>query len=151
MIIITKVSFKSHLLCLIKQCKLNNMNTKETIYNQHAENVEWTSKLNFYKDEVAIMKGRLEEITSKNNDKDFLAKVEHFQNQFIIQRNNIDEISHAVKMNEEALQKEVNSNPVAVDHRKMENHAKEKDLVDSFEKNFNELRTEFKTFAAKWM
>lgn len=127
------------------------MNTKETIYNQHAENVEWTSKLNFYNDEVSIMKGRLEEITSKNNDKEVLAKVEHFQNQFIIQKNNIDEIKHAVKMNEEALQKEVNSNSNSVDHRKAEYHAKEKDLVESFEKNFNELRTEFKTFAAKWM
>ena len=127
------------------------MNSKESIYNQHAENAEWTSNLNFYKDEVAIMRSRLEEITSKTNTKDVLAKVEHFQNQFIIQKNNIDEIAHAVKMNEEALQKEVNSNPFAVDHRKTEYHAKEKDLVDSFEKNFNELRTEFKTFAAKWM
>ena len=72
------------------------MNSKDTIYNQHAENAEWTSKLNFYKDEVAIMRSRLEEITSKNNDKDVLAKVEHFQNQFIIQKNNNDEIAHAV-------------------------------------------------------
>lgn len=127
------------------------MSTKETIYSQHAENVEWTSKLNFYNDEISIMKGRLEEITSKNNDKEVMAKVEHFQNQFIIQKNNIDEIKHAVKMNEESLQKEVNANPTAVDHRKSEYHAKEKDLVDSFEKNFNEIRNEFKTFAAKWM
>ena len=36
-----------------------------------------------------------------------------------------------------------------VDHRKVVYHAKEKDAVDSFEKNFNEIRTEFKVFAAK--
>jgi hypothetical protein len=38
-----------------------------------------------------------------------------------------------------------------VDHREMPSHSAEKESMDAFEKNFNELRTEFKTFAAKWM
>ncbi|HLP56176.1 MAG TPA: hypothetical protein VK151_14160 [Fluviicola sp.] len=127
------------------------MNQKESIYKQHEENTEWISKLNFYKDEIEILKGRLEEITSKNNAKEVLMQVEYFQNQWIIQRNNIDEISHQVRANEAALIDEINSNPVAVDRRKMEYHAQEQDLVDSFEKNFNNIRKEFNTFSAKWM
>lgn len=127
------------------------MKEQEKIYSQHAENTEWTSKLSFYKDEIAVLKGRLEEVTTKNNSPEVLAQVEHFQNQLIIQRNNVDEILHAVKMNEESLMKEINTNPTAVDHRKVEYHAKEKDLVESFEKVFNELRAEFNSFAAKWM
>lgn len=127
------------------------MSTNESIYKQHEENTEWTNKLNFYKDEVLILKGRLEEIASKNSSNDALAEVERFQNQLIIQRNNIDEILHAVKENEAALIEEIKSNPVAVDHRKVEYHAQEQDLVDSFEKNFNDLREEFNVFASKWM
>jgi hypothetical protein len=127
------------------------MNQKESIYKQHEENTEWMSKLNFYKDEIEILKGRLEEITSKNNAQEVLSQVEHFQNQWIIQRNNIDEISHQVKANEASLLEEINSNPVAVDHRKVEYHAQEQELVNSFEKNFNDLRQEFNTFSAKWM
>jgi len=127
------------------------MKTTETIYKQHAENTEWANKLLFYKDEISILKNRLAEIASKNSGKEVLAQVEHFQNQFIIQRNTIDEIMHVIKINEEELQKEIDSNPVAVDHRKTIYHAKEKDLVESFEKNFNEIRTEFKLFLAKWM
>ncbi|MBI3238874.1 MAG: hypothetical protein HYZ43_08575 [Flavobacteriia bacterium] len=127
------------------------MNQKESIYKQHEENTEWMSKLNFYKDEIEILKGRLEEITGKNNAHEVLSQVEHFQNQWIIQRNNIDEISHQVKANEASLLEEINSNPVAVDHRKVEYHAQEQELVDSFEKNFNDLRQEFNTFSAKWM
>jgi predicted RNase H-like nuclease (RuvC/YqgF family) len=127
------------------------MESKASIYSQHGENTEWTNKLNFYKDEIKILTGRLEEITSKNSSTEVLAQVEHFQNQFIIQRNNIDEALHAVKMDEEELQEEVKSNPVAVDHRSVEYHAKEKEMVDSFEKNFNDLRDEFNEFAAKWM
>ena len=127
------------------------METKENIYKQHEENKEWTSKLDFYKDEVKIMTGRLEEVASKNNAKEVLAEVEHFQNQLIIQRNNIDEIMHAVKINEESLLADIKSNPTAADHRRTEYHATEKDLVDSFEKNFNDLRGEFKEFIAKWL
>lgn len=127
------------------------MNQKESIYKQHEENTEWISKLDFYKDEIEILRGRLEEITSKNNAQEVLSMVEHFQNQWIVQRNNIDEISHLVSANETALKAEINSNPVAVDHRKVEYHAQEQELVNSFEKNFNDLRQEFNTFAAKWM
>jgi len=127
------------------------MNTGEKIYSQHADHTEWLSKLKFYADEISIMKGRLEEIASKNSHQEVLTQVEHFQNQFIIQKNNIDEISHTIKLDESAIEKEVNKNPVAVDHRIMPSHSTEKESVDAFEKNFNELRTEFKTFAAKWM
>jgi hypothetical protein len=127
------------------------MNTGEKIYTQHADHTEWMNKLKFYTDEISIMKGRLEEIASKNSHQEVLAQVEHFQNQFIVQKNNIDEISHVIKLDEKVIEKEINKNPVAVDHREMPSHSAEKESMDSFEKNFNELRTEFKTFAAKWM
>ena len=127
------------------------MSNTESVYKQHEENTEWMNKLNFYKDEIRIMNGRLEEIASKNSSTDALSDVERFQNQLIIQRNNIDNISHEVKMNEEALIAEIKTNPTAVDHRKVENHNKEKDLVDSFEKNINNLRDDFNRFSAKWM
>lgn len=127
------------------------MNTKESIYAQHEENTNWMKKLDFYKDEINILRNRLEEIAAKNNSAEVLSKVEHFQNQFIIQRDNIDNIAHAVKMNEEELLNEINRNPVAVDHRKMAYHEKEQDLVETFEKNFNEIRGDFNRFTSKWM
>lgn len=127
------------------------MKTGEKLYTQHADHTEWISKLKFYVDEITVMKGRLGEIASKNNQSDVLAQVEHFQNQLIVQKNNIDELAHNIKIDENTLEKEVNKNPVAVDHREMPSHSNEKEAVDAFEKNFNELRAEFKTFAAKWM
>ncbi len=124
---------------------------QEKIFMQHAENTLWLNTLNFYKDDLIVLKKRLEELFSKNNNSEFLKLAEHFQNQFIIQRNNIDKIVNAVKMNENTLTKEVQNNPVAVDQRKTEYHEKEKDMVESFEKNFNELRKEFILFSSKWM
>jgi hypothetical protein len=127
------------------------MKTGEKIYTQHADHTDWLNKMKFYTDEITILKNRLGEIATKNNQKDVLAQVEHFQNQLIIQKNNIDEISHIIKVDEDVIQKEVEKNPVAIDHREMPTHKEEKNKVDAFEKNFNELRAEFKTFAAKWM
>lgn len=127
------------------------MKEQERIYAQHSENVEWSNKLKFYKDEIEVLRTRLGEIASKNNNQEVLKQVEHFQNQFIIQRDNIDKISHEVKMNEEQLIKEIKTNPVAVDRRKVEYHNTEKNLVEGFEKNMNAIRDEFKRFASQWM
>ena len=127
------------------------MKTGEKIYTQHADHTEWLNKMKFYNDEIVILKNRLAEIANKNNQKEVLAQVEHFQNQFIIQKNNIDEISHTIHVDEDIIEKEITKNEVAVDHREMPSHSGEKNTVETFEKNFNELRTEFKTFASKWM
>ena len=127
------------------------MTTKSFIYDQHLENQDWLKRLDFYKEEITILRERLEEVTSKNNAPDFLKYVEHFQNQLLIQRNHIDELAHQINANEHALISEIKDNPVAVDHRKVENHVAEADFMVFFEKNFATLRAEFNVFLAKWM
>ena len=127
------------------------MKTTDTIYTQHQENSEWMQKLFFYKDEIAIMKERIAEVAKKNSDKDTLAQVEHFQNQLIIQGNNIDMIKHDLGQNEKNLVKNVAANEVAADHRKVADHTSEREQVLSFEKHFNELRQELNKFLSKWM
>ncbi len=127
------------------------MTTKANIIDQHLENQDWLKRLDFYKEEINILKERLEEVTSKNNALEFLKDVEHYQNQFIVQRNNIDELAHSIKVNESGLVKEVNANPVAVDHRKVESHEAEADFITYFEKNFAGLRADYNKFLSKWM
>ena len=127
------------------------MSEKSFIYDQHQENQDWLKRLDFYKEEIQILRERLEELTRKNTDAEFLKSVEHFQNQFLIQRNHIDELSHDIRLNEGKLVHEILHNPVAVDHRKVENHDSEADFMGYFEKNFATIRAEFNQMAAKWM
>lgn len=127
------------------------MSEKEAVFKQHEENTEWSKNLDFYADEIKIFTKRLEEIASKNTVQQVRAEIEKFQNQFIVQKNNIDEIAHAVTINEDILMNEIKKNEFASDHRKVENHTKEKEMVESFEKNFKNLREEFNRFSAKWM
>jgi len=124
---------------------------KAFIYDQHQIHQDWLSRLQFYKEEIYILKERLQEITSKNSSKEALAKAEHYQNQFIVQRNNIDELVHSIKVHEDKIVQEIEKNPIAVDHRKVDNHIEEEDFMSYFEKNFSELRAEYNRFSAEWM
>lgn len=126
------------------------METKK-IYELHEEHKEWLNNLAFYKDEIKVMQNRISEVASKNSSPEVLKQIEHFQNQLIIQRNNIDELSHSIKDHENYLENRVNENPTAVDHRKVNDHPKMRDSYTSFDKVFNELRKELNAFLAKWM
>ncbi|MGZ3862176.1 MAG: hypothetical protein ACXVPN_11680 [Bacteroidia bacterium] len=127
------------------------MKTTEKIYDQHAENGEMMQKLFFYKDEIGIMQKRVEEVAGKNSSNEVLAKVEHFQNQLIVQRNNVDVLKHKVAKYEQTLIDNIKANPVAIDHREVSNHSAEREEILAFEKNFNELRAELNKFLFEWL
>ena len=127
------------------------MKKNESLYDVHFNHVEWENKLKFYADEIKIFTNRLGEIASKNTNNDILIKVEHFQNQFIIQKNNIDEIIHKIHIGENEIQDAANSNLVAVDHRRVGDHSPLREEVNYFEKSFSELKNDYNLFSTQWM
>ena len=124
---------------------------KTKIYMQHEDHNEWLNKLSFYKDELKIMQEKLEEISSKNTGTDVRKSIEHFQNQFIIQSSNSEDIREHIQLDEKKIAENIKQNPVASDHRETEDHAAERVMLESFESNFNLLRQEFKAFLADKM
>lgn len=123
----------------------------EKVYTQHEENKQWVNSLLFYKDEVKIMNSRIAEIASKNTSKDVLAQVEHFQNQLLIQNNQIDNLKHAINVDNDTIGKEIKKNAVAIEHRSIADHVTIRENMADFEKIFNLLKTELNTFLSKWM
>jgi hypothetical protein len=124
---------------------------KTTIYSQHQEHTVWLNKLSFYTDEIAIMQKRIEEIAKKNTAKEVQVRIEHFQNQLLIQRSVISDIKHQIEKDENYLKENITKNGTALDHRKTEDHTEERVDVKAFEDNFNKLRKELNHFAAQWM
>ena len=124
---------------------------KTNIYTQHEEHTEWLSKLAFYKDEIPVLQKRIEEVIQKNTSKEVAQKVEHFQNQLTIQLSNISQIQHQINHDENVIQNSIKDNPIASDHRKTEDHKAEREMVESFEKHFTDLRSELNIFLSKWM
>ncbi|TAH18035.1 MAG: hypothetical protein EAZ08_12605 [Cytophagales bacterium] len=123
----------------------------EYISEQHQENKQWAANLAFYKDELQVLRNRLGEISAKNSATEIKMQVSHFENQCIINAEQIDELSHAVKESEAKILKSVEMNPVATDHRKIEDHSELREKVATFEEMFKTLRTEANEFFAKVM
>lgn len=117
----------------------------------HFEHEMWNKELDFCDDEIKLLTKRLEEVTAKNTDRDMLREVEHFQNQFIVQKQNVDTFKHNINVKEHGLAEFAKEHPVAVDHVHFEDHGKMRDTMEGFAKNYNELKQDFRRFVAKWM
>lgn len=119
--------------------------------NLGIDHKEWFSSLDFYDGELKILKERLSDIAMKNSGLDARAGIEHFQNQFIIQKNNIDELRHAAKETNHHVYEDSKEHGGHVDNARIVEFKKISEEIRSFEKIFNELRKEFNSFLAKWM
>ncbi len=122
---------------------------KEYIQNLHEDHTQWEKDLSFYEDQLKIFKGQLAEISSKNTSNEIKIEVEKFQNQFIIQKDEIDKLKHMIHVNEDEIEKEVLSNPVAVDHRKADDDTTLRERMEIFVPLFNNLKEDFREFAGK--
>ncbi len=116
--------------------------------NEHSQ---WLKSLVFYDEELNTLDKRLLEIVKKNNHKEVMASVEHFQNQFVVQRNNIDELQHYIHEHENQIAAEAKANDGKMGITKIEEHKTLKGKVEIFDKVFNELRLEFNQFLSRWM
>ncbi|HEY1045518.1 MAG TPA: hypothetical protein VGF79_03705 [Bacteroidia bacterium] len=76
---------------------------KESIAHLHALCEDWKRDLQFYKDEIPVLRKRLEEVVSKNTSDDVLKNVEHFENKFKIMNLNYDELLHDINLKKDTL------------------------------------------------
>ena len=100
----------------------------------HQDHKEWLNILSFYEEDVESMKKRLNEVASKNTDR---------------------EIAHDWReifaFCESKIIQNVEENPVASDRRKSDDHVELRERVETFEFLFNKLRKDLNSFVAKWM
>lgn len=111
----------------------------------------WEKGLDFYRDELDLLGKRLTEISFKNNSQEAMAGVEHFQNQFMIQRKNIQDIKHGVKNYKASIGSDIHHHAGHVNVDLVDEGKTLKDRYENFEKIMNGLRHEFKDYLSKWM
>ncbi len=124
-------------------------NTKKYLHELHNEHREFNAQLDFVVDELKTYTHRLEEVVAANNKQEILQQVEHFQNQFIRHKEVIDELKSMIHHSEKGLAQIAEENNVATDHRKTDDHAELRDQMESFNKIYSELKTEYLAFLAK--
>ncbi len=112
----------------------------------NAQHNEWLKGLDFYREDLTIHERRLLELAGRSQDFDMNRSIEHFQNQFIIQHNTIDELRHAIREHMAGFGRSVAAGDGRREEGHMLSHRELKDGYQSFEKVMNELRHEFGTF-----
>lgn len=117
----------------------------------HLENAhqEWIKALDFYKEDLDILEKRLAEVSLKNTSMVARADAEHFQNQFIVQRNNIDELKHAINEHTHLVFEDMKQHAGRVEETRIDQHKKLEEDVKEFEETVNDLRHEFNKYLAK--
>lgn len=124
---------------------------KKKIFELHNEHREWLNRLDFYKADIKFLAERVEEISSKNIDREVAAMCDHYRNLLDIQLNEAQKLKHAIDRHEKLVEKEIEHNLVAVDHRSIDDHTGERADVETFEQLYSEQRKELIRFFSKWM
>lgn len=125
--------------------------TKKHIDELHFEHRLWSNHMKFYKDELTIFEKRLEELVVRNTKTEVTSQIEHFQNQFIRQRDVAQRLISKCLDHDKFLSNQAKSNPIAIDHVLFVDHTQLRDDVETFEKIYSELKAEFMSFLRKWM
>ena len=63
----------------------------------------WENELNFYKRELSIFETRLVEMLNRKPSRDLLRELEQYQNQFIRQKEVVDNVNHKIHLYDDLL------------------------------------------------
>ncbi len=123
-------------------------NSMEKIQAKHYEHRIWMNELDFYADEIKIFEHQLEELAG-SNIKELLPGVEQFQNNFIRQKEVLDQLRHDIKVHEQALAHDAGAaNEVIADRH--HDHEASREQIVTFKKIFAELKEDYLQFLRKW-
>ncbi|MDX1667434.1 MAG: hypothetical protein R3350_09405, partial [Saprospiraceae bacterium] len=121
---------------------------KTDIKDLHFEHTIWRNELKFFKQEVSIFEKQLEKLVKETPAKDAMAQLEQFQNNFIRQKEVIDELSHHIKVHEREISEREESNG-GVFEDDIDQHLEMRDRMITFRKIYNELKNDFFQFLTK--
>ena len=120
-----------------------------TVFSLHKEYNESISELNFYKREINTFQQRLAQLAMQSEPVEVRANLEQIQNQFIIEKEVVDELIHKLHDSEKQLAgfvKEVSG--LGLENMNMDNRPNLREDMHTFRKMYFDLKSRFKKFAA---
>ena len=121
-------------------------------YKLHIEYQFWIAELNFDVEMIKIFESHLAFIALGNTAKKLMPRIEQFQNQFIRQREVIDELKHDLNVSEKQLAAFVRDmSPIGFDNERLDNHPKLRERFLVFRDLFDDLKSRFRHFESEWM
>jgi hypothetical protein len=116
----------------------------------HLEYKLWIAELSFNKELLNIYEMNLQDLAKDNPNKDIMPMVEHFQNQFILKKEQIDELMHDLHVSEVQLAALArNRSGPGLANLRLDNHPELRQEMIMFRKLMEELKQEFHQFELK--
>lgn len=107
--------------------------------------------LKFYKQEFNFLEKLLGEVVSKNTSREALVEAEHFQNQFFVQKKNIEELETRIHRHHQQTADNAKNHAGKIDERLLQENQSIGEEITSIEKIIADLRTSYKNYLIKWM
>ncbi len=121
------------------------MVNQEQVSDLLSEHAGWQNQILNFKGELKAMKEELGAIVSRFAPREVPASAEHFQNQFILQRDVLDIMRHDFKQFENKVEEAQRGNGVVTDYLSQMRVAYNSRLAD-YDKIYHELKNEFEAF-----
>lgn len=110
----------------------------------------WENELNFYKNELNIFEDRLTDMIKRDPSNQLLRELEQFQNQFIRQKEVVDELNHKIHLYDDEL---VGIPAKIMLEKESQEISKHKNLEDDLQTNrrlYFDLRNRFNLYLMKY-
>jgi hypothetical protein len=106
------------------------------------ENITWKRMLDFFNQENSYLKNRLSEVVDRATDKTLISTAEHFQNEFILNDECIQDIRRDIKLQEKELQL-TRIQKKTPDRKACKMQDKLRNEMVNLEKEFSKLKNDF--------
>lgn len=125
----------------------------EVLYNSnmHFEHQQWNGELAFWKQEITFFNKKLIELVSRWTNKEVLAQLEHYQNQFIVHNNVIDDLQEIIEKHETRIAGQSKTNTDALDVQLTKEHVEFRNKIETQRHVYSELKKDFFRFLEKYM
>lgn len=129
------------------------MMERDVIFNSdlHFEHKQWRRELLFWEDELKSLNRRLSELVLRWTNKEMLAQLERFQNQFVIQENVINELQELINLHETNIAEHTKKGEDVLTQQLVKKHIEFRNQMDTQRILYSELKRNFFRFLSKYM
>ena len=110
----------------------------------------WENELNFYKKELGIFETRLVEMLKRKPSRELLRELEQYQNQFIRQKQVVDNVNHKIHLYDDELKGIPAEIMLTLDSSEISKHRELEGDIKITRKLYFELRDRFSSYLAKF-
>jgi hypothetical protein len=106
--------------------------------------------LNFYKKEIGIFENRLTEMLNRKPTRELLRELEQYQNQFIRQKEVVDQVNHKIHLYDDELKGIPAEIMLPIESNEIVKHKELEDDIHITRKLYFDLRDRFSSYLAKF-